>query len=117
MAEGWGESVHLRGNQPLLLEPDGAWWLVESGSLALFTVALRDREPHGARAPLFTVEAGDALLGLGAWLNQIPRGVVAVPLEDVIVTKGTWADLEAYVAEDGSRHWVLRRQTDFHYVW
>ena len=24
---------------------------------------------------------------------------------------------EAYVAEDGSRHWVFRRQTDFHYVW
>lgn len=24
---------------------------------------------------------------------------------------------EAYVAEDGFRHWVFRRQTDFHYVW
>ena len=24
---------------------------------------------------------------------------------------------EAYVAADGSRHWVFRRQTDFHYVW
>lgn len=24
---------------------------------------------------------------------------------------------EAYVAEDGSRHWVFRRQTDFHLVW
>jgi hypothetical protein len=24
---------------------------------------------------------------------------------------------EAYVAEDGSRDWVFRRQTDFHYVW
>jgi Xaa-Pro aminopeptidase len=24
---------------------------------------------------------------------------------------------EAYVAEDGSRHWAFRRQTDFHYVW
>lgn len=24
---------------------------------------------------------------------------------------------EAYVAEDGTRHWVFRRQTDFHLVW
>jgi len=24
---------------------------------------------------------------------------------------------EAYVAEDGTRHWVFRRQTDFHMVW
>ena len=24
---------------------------------------------------------------------------------------------EAYVAEDGTRNWVFRRQTDFHLVW
>ena len=24
---------------------------------------------------------------------------------------------EAYVAEDGTRHWVFRRQTKFHLVW
>jgi len=93
LPKGLGEPTVLRGNEPLLLEDFGDWWVVCSGSVALFSVALRDREPWGARHHLFNVEAGEALFGLGAHLNHIDRGVLAVPLGEASLAKGDEVDL------------------------
>jgi NHLM bacteriocin system ABC transporter ATP-binding protein len=53
----------IQGNQPLLLDDPSLIWIVQSGSVALFTVRLINGIPDGERRYLFDAEPGEALLG------------------------------------------------------
>lgn len=59
-----GEPVVVAGNKPFFLDDPAALWLVVEGKLDVFTVAMKDGEPAGARSHFTTVETGSALFGM-----------------------------------------------------
>ena len=57
-----GEVVPVGGNSPLLLSEPGAVWMVDTGSVHVFVVPLRDGRPAGTRTYLFSLQPGDLAL-------------------------------------------------------
>jgi len=76
-----GETRRIPGNNPLLLSDPGVVWIVRSGSMALFAVAVERGEPAGTRRHLFTVSSGDGLFGVPAGSERC-RALLAVSLEE-----------------------------------
>ena len=97
------ENQHLqliiKGNQPLLLDEPQKVWLIESGSIALFAVKIKDGVPDGSRRYLFSLEAEEALFGMAA--NPESYNLLAVSLETAIVRQLRWGAGEQ--REQGSR--------------
>lgn len=59
-----GEPVTITGSQaPLLNDPDSIYYVV-AGNVEIFTVAVKDGRPTGARTHFLTVPKGEALFGL-----------------------------------------------------
>ncbi|HBE51753.1 MAG TPA: NHLP bacteriocin export ABC transporter permease/ATPase subunit, partial [Cyanobacteria bacterium UBA11369] len=69
----------IKGNELLLLNDPQKVWLVQSGSLAVFTTLFEGSEPKGSRRYLFSVNAGEALFGA---TPKQQRGILAVALEE-----------------------------------
>jgi|CXWL01.1.fsa_nt_gi ATP-binding cassette subfamily C protein len=59
-----GEVVVTAANRPFLLSDPTAAWVVESGKIEIFTVALDRGEPTGARTHFLTVDPGQAFFGM-----------------------------------------------------
>lgn len=59
-----GEAVVVVANRPFVLSDPDAVYLVESGRIEIFTVALEQGEPAGARTHFVTVEAGGLFFGM-----------------------------------------------------
>ncbi|MBD1871006.1 NHLP bacteriocin export ABC transporter permease/ATPase subunit [Cyanobacteria bacterium FACHB-471] len=75
-------SLHqITGNQPLLLNDPQTVWLVQSGSLALFAVPIKNGEAEGDRHYLFNIYPGEALFGIASRPDCNSLGIIAVPLE------------------------------------
>ncbi len=92
----------LKGNQPLLLDDPEAVWLIRTGSLAVFAVALKDGVPDGARQHLFSVNAGESLFGIAADLGDASgdangnasHGILAVAMEPTeLLQCSLWSSL------------------------
>ncbi|XGV94301.1 MAG: NHLP bacteriocin export ABC transporter permease/ATPase subunit (plasmid) [Leptolyngbya sp. BL-A-14] len=80
----------IQGNQAVLLNDSGAFWLIKAGSISVFTVALTDGVPSGARHHLFNVSAGEALFGLTDDRDMASgRGLLAVAIEETELLKGS----------------------------
>ncbi|MFM6450492.1 MAG: NHLP bacteriocin export ABC transporter permease/ATPase subunit, partial [Planktothrix sp.] len=69
----------IQGNQPLLLNNPQIIWIVKSGSLAVFTTLFEENEPLGSRRYLFSVNAGEILLGS---TPKDRRGILAIAVEE-----------------------------------
>lgn len=52
----------MHGNEPLLLDGKNAW-IVESGSVALFSIEVLNEKEHGPRRLQLQVDAGEAIIG------------------------------------------------------
>ena len=59
-----GEAVVMSGNKPFLIADPLSCWLVEEGRVDIFTVAVKDGEPSGARAHFVSVDPGHAFFGM-----------------------------------------------------
>jgi NHLM bacteriocin system ABC transporter ATP-binding protein len=78
----------IKGNQSVLLDDPTAFWLIRTGSMSLFTVALADGVPNGARQHLFSASASEALFGMTTVVGSEPcRGILAVAIEDTEILK------------------------------
>ncbi|NJO63095.1 MAG: hypothetical protein HC836_34220 [Richelia sp. RM2_1_2] len=84
----------IKGHQPLLLNDPQTVWLVQSGSLALFAVPVKNGEVEGDRHYLFNAYPGEALFGIAPHLD-CKLGIIAVPLEptELLPIRG-WGDGE-----------------------
>ncbi|WP_416669614.1 NHLP bacteriocin export ABC transporter permease/ATPase subunit [Egbenema bharatensis] len=71
----------IYGNEPLLLNDPQQIWLVQSGSLALFTVQVNQGVIKGDRRYLFSIYSGEALFGIALDPAREQAGIIAVPLE------------------------------------
>lgn len=59
-----GETISLTGSEARLLNDPASAFYVASGKVEVFTVAVRDGRPFGARTHFLTVPEGELLLGL-----------------------------------------------------
>jgi Xaa-Pro aminopeptidase len=105
----------------------------------ILAAALNRMEEEGIRGTIYTHPIGDNGHGSGPLIGRWDAQDGVPVRGDLPLRASTWHSIElqarypvpewggkevscrqeeeAYVAEDGSRHWVFRRQTDFHYVW
>ncbi|HQR45821.1 MAG TPA: NHLP bacteriocin export ABC transporter permease/ATPase subunit [Thermoanaerobaculia bacterium] len=59
-----GEEVLVSANRPFFLDDPAAMWLVETGRIDVFTVAVRNGEAAGARSFFVGAEPGKAIFGM-----------------------------------------------------
>jgi hypothetical protein len=50
-----GQLYRVKGNEPILLDDPQKVWLVQSGSMALFAVTVKDSVIEGTRRYLFSI--------------------------------------------------------------
>lgn len=73
--------LRLKGNEPKLLD-DSDFWLVQSGSLALFVVTLEGGIASGVRHYLLSVGPQEALFGFAPSSGERQFGVLAVAVTE-----------------------------------
>ena len=61
-----GEAEVIPANRPFLLSDSSTMWLIESGKVEIFTVAVEKGKPVGARSHFLSVDEGAAFFGLDA---------------------------------------------------
>lgn len=85
----------LTGNEALPLVESGQRWQVASGALGIFGVAWEQGEPTGARHYLFSVSAGEVVLGAE------PQGyaLVAIAFEPTTLTPVDWQSPDRLAAQ------------------
>jgi NHLM bacteriocin system ABC transporter ATP-binding protein len=59
-----GDTVSVTGGQAAMLDDPAVAYYVVSGKVEIFTVAVKDGKPFGARSHFLTVPAGEALFGM-----------------------------------------------------
>ena len=59
-----GETISISGSQAALLDDPSYAYYVASGKVEIFTVAVKDGRPAGARTHFLTVPQGEALFGM-----------------------------------------------------
>jgi ATP-binding cassette subfamily C protein len=79
----------VKGNEPLLLDDSKTVWVIQSGSMALFAVRLKDGVLEGTRHYLFSTRVGEALFGVAPNLNGNPYKILAVSVEETVLLKLT----------------------------
>jgi len=73
-----GELIVASGNKPFLLDGKDNAWLVESGKVEVFTVAVEGGEPAGSRAHFLSVSPGQLMLGMDLTGFGMGSGFLAV---------------------------------------
>ena len=77
----FSEKLHtFNSNEPILLDDPQTVWLIESGSVSLFAVTVKNGITEGNRHYLFSCEAGEALFGTIAHPNSIDYQMLAIPM-------------------------------------
>ncbi len=77
----------FNSNEPILLNDPDTVWLIESGSVSLFTVTVRDRITEENRRYLFSCESGAALFGTLPSPNSIDHQILAIPMGKITLRK------------------------------
>jgi ATP-binding cassette subfamily C protein len=76
--EAEGTELIVGGNSPVLLSEPGTVYFVKKGRLEVFSVAVEDGAPVGARHHFFTAVEGDALFGMDLERYGEGQGFLAV---------------------------------------
>ncbi|WP_414756264.1 NHLP bacteriocin export ABC transporter permease/ATPase subunit [Anabaena sp. CCY 9910] len=74
-----GQIYIINGNEPIVLNDSSRVWVVQSGSVALFAVTVKDGVIDGTRRYLCSISQGEALFGTVHQQHQI----LAVPIGEV----------------------------------
>jgi NHLM bacteriocin system ABC transporter ATP-binding protein len=75
-----GETRAVSGNTPFLLDDPGAVWLVQTGLVEVFSVAVVEGRSSGSRYHFFSVPAGGLLFGVDSSVGGLGRGFLGVGL-------------------------------------
>lgn len=82
-----GQLYKLKGNEPILLDDPHIVWVVQSSSMALFAVTVKNGVIEGSRHYLFSIDSGDALFGCTGAIRciannpeNLQRQILAVPV-------------------------------------
>ncbi|MDZ7993932.1 MAG: NHLP family bacteriocin export ABC transporter peptidase/permease/ATPase subunit [Nostoc sp. EfeVER01] len=97
-----GECYRFQGNQSLLLSDPQTIWVVKSGYLALFAIALNNGIPEGSRRYLFSSTAGQAMFGTASSLDSEQHQILAVFFEETELLKVSRTELNRLFADTNS---------------
>ncbi|MBE8991859.1 NHLP bacteriocin export ABC transporter permease/ATPase subunit [Nostoc sp. LEGE 12450] len=75
-----GQVYIVNGNEPILLDDPSRVWVIQSGSMALFAVTVKDNVIEGMRRYLCSISQGEALFGTAANSANQQRQILAVPI-------------------------------------
>ncbi|MBW4509338.1 MAG: NHLP bacteriocin export ABC transporter permease/ATPase subunit [Scytonematopsis contorta HA4267-MV1] len=75
-----GQIYEINGNEPILLNDPSQVWVIQSGSMTLFAVTVKDGVIEGNRRYLCTVGEGGALFGSNKNSLLHHRQILAVPM-------------------------------------
>ncbi|MEH2002628.1 MAG: NHLP bacteriocin export ABC transporter permease/ATPase subunit [Nostoc sp.] len=75
-----GQVYIVNGNEPILLDDPLRVWIIQSGSMALFAVTVKDGVIEGMRRYLYSISQGEALFGTAAKSANQHRQILAVPI-------------------------------------
>ncbi len=75
-----GQLYIVKGNEPILLDDLDKVWVVQSGSMALFAVTVKDGVIEGTRRYLCTMNQGESLFGTAVNSFVSQRQILAVPI-------------------------------------
>lgn len=81
-----GQLCSLKGNEPILLD-DPQIWVVQSGSVALFAVTVKNGIIEGTRRYLFSSDPKEALFGTAPDCGNQHRRLLAVPIGETELLK------------------------------
>ena len=88
----------VKGNEPIVLDDPQKIWLVRSGSVALFAVAIKDDALEGTRHYLFSCDPEEALWGTTIDLSRSKYQILAVPIAQTELLEVEAECLEQLVA-------------------
>lgn len=92
-----GEGFELRGNQRILLDDADTLWVVRAGSLAIFSTAVVDGDPEGARRSLFHLRAGHAAFSVD---SSGGTGLLAVATQPTRLQRIPFASLADQLGDE-----------------
>jgi ATP-binding cassette subfamily C protein len=95
-------------NAPLLLDGTGNIWFIKSGRVDVFSVAVENNEPKGARGFLFSLKEGDILIGMDIRGANSDRGFLAVGNTDTRLYKTSVETLSEIMEKPGIRDELAR---------
>lgn len=81
------QKYNFNGNEPVLLNAPEIIWLIESGTISLFAVTLKEGITEGNRRYLFSCESGEALFGTIASPTSTDYQILAIPMGKVTLLK------------------------------
>ncbi|MFN6566794.1 NHLP bacteriocin export ABC transporter permease/ATPase subunit [Dendronalium sp. ChiSLP03b] len=93
-----GQHYRFQCNESLLLDDPETIWLVKSGYLALFAIAVNNGIPEGTRRYLFSSTAGQAMFATAPSLEGKQQEILAVSLEETEIFKVSRADFNQLFA-------------------
>lgn len=104
----------IKSNEPVLLDDPQSVWVLQSGSMAVFSITVQDGKPVGTRGYLFSSFPGEALFGTAlSSEGEKHRGLLAVAVEETellqvsleyLVQLIAHADAEAIALVEGWVH-------------
>lgn len=94
-----GDIYNFKGNEPIILNDPEAIWVVESGSLALFAIKVKNGTPEGKRRYLFNVKAGEAMFSTTPALDGELRQILAVSLEETELRRVPKSDFNTQIQQ------------------
>lgn len=97
-----GQLCSLKGNEPILLDDPQTVWVVQSGSVALFAVTVKNGVVEGTRRYLFSSNPKEALFGTAPSGKQ-HRRLLAVPIGETELLKVDQECFRKLVADADAR--------------
>ncbi|MEH2137632.1 NHLP bacteriocin export ABC transporter permease/ATPase subunit [Nostoc sp.] len=88
-----GEYYRFKGNEPLLLNDPQTVWVVRSGSMSLFAIAVNNGSPEGKRRYLFNVKSAEAMFSIAPFQSKQLQ-IFAVSLEETELLRISRKDFE-----------------------
>ncbi|MDZ7966136.1 MAG: NHLP bacteriocin export ABC transporter permease/ATPase subunit [Nostoc sp. DedSLP03] len=98
-----GQLYSLKGNEPILLDDPQTIWVVQSGSVALFAVTIKNGITQGNRRYLFTLHPEEALFGTAFDCIHQHRQFLAVPMGETELLKVDREYFEELVVDADTR--------------
>lgn len=93
-----GKYYHFKSNEPILLDDPETVWVVKSGGLALFAIALKDGIPEGSRRYLFSTKPKEAMFSTAPGLKGKQRQILAVSIEETELLRVSIEDFFDFIA-------------------
>ncbi|MEH1924337.1 NHLP bacteriocin export ABC transporter permease/ATPase subunit [Nostoc sp.] len=93
-----GEYYRFKGNEPLLLDDPQTVWVVRSGSMSLFAIAVNNGTPEGKRRYLFNVKSAEAMFSIAPEFQSKQLQILAVSLEETELLRISRKDFESMFA-------------------